>query len=95
MLAKILVLPGLLVVWASALLALSIYAKHYRSVFSAIKNGKRYQSGPGAIELLISLAAIVTVVAISPVLYFANASEEIQLNKAEVRLIGIEPSKDP
>jgi hypothetical protein len=86
MLAKILVLLGLIVVWVSALLALSIYAKHYIRVYSAIKNGKRYQSGPGAIELLVSLAAIIMVVAISPVLYFANAGEEIQLNKAEMRV---------
>jgi hypothetical protein len=95
MLAKILVLFGLIIVVGSAFAAFSIYAKHYRSVYSAVKNGKRYQSGPGAIELLVSLAAIMLVVAISPVLYFANASEEIQLHKAEVRLVDIEASRSP
>lgn len=92
MLAKILVLLGLILALASAVGGFSIYARHYYNVYTTIKNKRKYQ-GPGAIELLVSFAVIVVVTVISPIVYFANADEELQLNKAELRLVGIEPFK--
>jgi len=94
MAAKILVLIGLIASLASAFGAISIYAKHYRAVYLTIANGKKYQ-GPRAVELFVSFAIIVTVIVISPILYVANIGEEIQLNKAELRLVGLEPFRQP
>jgi hypothetical protein len=93
MLARILVLPGLILALASAIGVLSIYSKHFAYLYRCLKKKQRYD-GPGLIELLIAVVMITVITVLAPVIYLNVQAEEIILNRAEIRLDGISPQKE-
>ena len=94
MFARILVFIGLLIALASAIAVISIYAKHFRALYEAISNRRKY-NGPGIIELLVAVIMLTAVIVVSPIIYFNVQADEIMLNKAELRLDGVVPFKEP
>lgn len=94
MLARILVVLGLILALVSAIGVLSIYWKHFGHLYTCLKKKQRYD-GPGLIELLIAVVMITVVTVIAPVIYLNVQAEEIILNRAEIRLDGLSFQKLP
>jgi len=92
MLARILILIGLILALASAIGVLSIYWSHFRRLYHDLQLKQKYD-GPGLIELLIAVVMITTVTVLAPVIYLNVQAEEIILNRAEIRLDGVNPQK--
>ena len=92
MVARILVTPGLVIVLLAICGSFLIYAKHFRKVYIVLRKGTKY-TGPSPIELLSVAGIMVLLLIILPVIYSKNIAEEIQLNRAELRLAGISPFK--